>query len=292
MKIGITGSSGLVGSKLSEKLRLEFRAEILKIPRSYLYGDVQNLSKYISGCAVIINLAGASIVCRWTSSNMKKIYDSRVLTSRNLTSAIALMDQKPKLVISTSAVGIYDSIHTHDEWSTHYSNDFLGNLCSSWEKSITEKMSKDVRIIIFRLGIVLSSQGGVLARTLPLFRLGLGGKLGDGEQAFPFIHIDDLISAYVKVILNVEMEGIYNLIAPQICSNLDYTKELSSIVKKTAIFGIPAFALRFLFKKGANVFISGQKVWPLRLLNKHFHFEYANISQAISSLVNISSRKH
>ncbi|MDE5417121.1 TIGR01777 family oxidoreductase [Labilibaculum sp. DW002] len=291
MKIGITGSSGLVGSQLSERLKKEFHADILKIPRSYLYGEVQSLSEYIGDCDVIINLAGASIVCRWTSKNMKRIYDSRVLTTRNLTSAIALMDKKPKLVISTSAVGIYDSIHTHDEWSTHYSNDFLGNLCLDWEKPVIEKLAKDVRTIIFRLGIILSGHGGVLARSLPIFRIGLGGKLGDGKQAFPFIHIDDLINAYVYAISNTKILGVYNLVAPQLTSNFDYTKELGNTVNRPTIFGVPSAVLRFLFKNGANVFLSGQKVLPQRLLNTGFRFKYPKLIQAISSIVNYSSRK-
>ncbi len=291
MKVGITGSSGLVGSQLSEKLWMEFRAEILKIPRSYLYGDVQNLSNYIADCDIVINLAGASIVCRWTSNNMKKLYDSRVLTTRNLTSAIALMNKKPKLVISTSAVGIYDSIHTHDEWSTQYSINFLGNLCTDWEKPVTKKIAKNVRTIIFRLGIILSDQGGVLARTLPLFRIGLGGKLGDGQQAFPFIHIDDLINAYVCAISNAKMIGVYNLVAPQIISNLDYTKELSCFVNRPAIFRVPSFVLRLLLKNGANVLLSGQKVLPKRLLDSGFHFEYPRLSQAICSVGIKSFRK-
>lgn len=292
MKIGITGSSGLVGSQLSEKLRKELHADILKIPRSYLYGKAQKLSEFITDCDVIINLAGASIVCRWTNSNMKKLRDSRLVTTQNLTSAIALMERKPNLVISTSAVGVYDSIHTHDEWSTNYSTDFLGDLCLEWEKPIIGEIDKSVRTIIFRLGIVLSADGGVLAKTLPLFRMGLGGKLGDGKQAFPFIHIDDLINAYVFAISNNELIGIYNLVAPQVISNFDYTKVLSNNVNKPAFFTVPKFVFNLIFKKGAIIFLTGQKVLPQRLLNSGFYFEYPNLLKAISSILNSYSRKH
>ena len=292
MKIGITGSSGMVGSQLCEKLKQDLHADILKIPRAYLYGEIQILSDYIADCDIIINLAGASIVCRWTSSNMKKIYDSRVVTTQNLTDAIGLMKKKPSLVISTSAVGIYDSTHTHNEWSTHYSNDFLGNLCLDWEKPIHEKINKEVRTVIFRLGIVLSKNGGVLGKTLPLFRLGLGGKLGDGQQAFPFIHIDDLIDAYLYAISNADMIGIYNLVAPELINNSEYTKGLSKQLNRPAIFAVPSFIFRLLFKNGANVFLTGQKVKPQRLLNEGYEFQFPKMQMAISSFFNHSSQKY
>jgi uncharacterized protein (TIGR01777 family) len=285
MKIGITGGTGLIGAHLIEKLAEELSAEILLIPRKLLYGNVQDLSLFIKSCEIIIHLSGSPIVCRWNSKNKQLLRDSRILTTRNLSYAIGLMETKPKLFISTSAVGIYDTDHTHNESSMNFSNDFLGVLCNDWEKAAYKIEKFGVRTIIFRLGVVLSEKGGALARVLPVFRYGLGGKLGNGMQALPFIHIKDLIAAYLFVILNKEADGVYNLVAPEMISNADYTKTLSSFINRPAFFHVPAFILKIIFGEGAKVLLSGQKVVPKRLLNMGFSFCFPTLVVTLNSLL-------
>jgi len=194
------------------------------------------------------------------------------------------MKIKPKLFISTSAVGIYDAYHT-DESSTNFSNDFLGELCLDWEKASTGLVKLGVRTVIFRLGVVLSERGGALAKVIPIFRYGLGGRLGNGNQAFSFIHIDDLLNAYSFVISNVETEGIYNLTAPKLITNSDYTKELGSCLNRPAFFHMPVFILRAIFGDGAKVFLTGQKVVPKRLLNMGFLFYFPTLGASLTSLL-------
>ncbi|BAX78534.1 TIGR01777 family oxidoreductase [Labilibaculum antarcticum] len=285
MKIGITGGTGLIGSHLIEKLKGELNADILLIPRNILYGNVQDLSVFIKSCEIIIHLSGAPIVCRWNSRNKQILRDSRILTTQNLSHAIGLMETKPRLFISTSAVGIYDTDHTHSESSSNFSTDFLGDLCVDWEKSANEVKIHGVRTVIFRLGVVLSEKGGALTKVLPLFRFGLGGKLGNGKQAFPFIHISDLVNAYAFVIVNTDSEGTYNLIAPELITNRDYTKTLCSVLNRPAFFHVPAFILRAIFGEGAKVLLSGQKVVPKRLLDMGFLFYFPSIRASLTSLL-------
>lgn len=285
MKIGISGGTGLIGSNLIEKLVDELNADVLLIPRKLLYGNVQDLSVYIKSCQIIIHLSGSPVVCRWSSKNKQILRDSRILTTQNLSVAIGLMKTKPKLFISTSAAGIYDEDHTHDESSNNFSNEFLGDLCQEWEKASNEIVKFGVRTVIFRLGVVLSNKGGALAKVLPIFRYGFGGRLGNGDQAFPFIHINDLMNAYSFVIINEKTEGIYNLTSPELITNSDYTKVLGSCLNRPAFFHVPGFILRAIFGEGAKVLLAGQKVIPKRLLNMGFLFNSPTITDSLTSLL-------
>lgn len=285
MKIGITGGSGLIGSQLRAKLVSELDADVLLIPRKLLYGSIQDLSVYIKSCQIIIHLAGAPIVCRWTLKNKQILKNSRILTTQNLSAAIGLMEKKPNLFISTSAVGIYNTTDTHNESSLNFSTDFLGKLCLDWERASNEISDLGVRTVIFRLGVVLSDKGGAMPKVLPIFRWGLGGRLGDGNQAFPFVHIQDLLNAYLFVILNEKNEGTYNLVAPELITNLDYTKELGSCLNRPVFFHVPSFILRAIFGDGATVLLSGQRVVPERLLNRGFQFEFPTVCTTLNSLL-------
>lgn len=291
MKIGISGGAGLVGSYLIEKLVEDLHAEIRLIPRKLLYGTIQDLSDYIESCDIIIHLSGSPVLCRWTSKNKQILRDSRILTTQNLSRAIGMMETKPKLFISTSAVGIYDSDHTHDESSMRFANDFLGELCKDWEKEAAMVKNYAVRTIIFRLGVVLSDKGGALAKLIPVFRCGLAGKLGNGRQSFPFIHINDLINAYLFVISNAEAEGVFNLTAPEIVTNGDFTKTLSSVLNRPAFLTVPSFVLHAIFGGGAKVLLAGQKVMPKRLLNMGFQFCFPTLSTSLTSLLNDNQLK-
>lgn len=283
MRVAISGSKGFVGSHLVHELKTNYAANIIHIPRALLYGNTEELSAFITDCDVIIHLSGAPIICRWTPKNKKELYDSRVITTQNLVHAIASIDNKPKVFISTSAVGIYDSIHSHSEFSTEYSDDYLGKICIDWEKAAYECDRLGIRTVIFRLGVILSDKGGAMQKALPVFKLGLGGKLGDGMQAFPYIHMKDLINAYLHVIENVESCGVYNAVAPEIVSNKTYTKSLGMALNRPTFFAVPSFLLNLLLGESAQMLLKGQQVRPKRLLLEGFIFQFASIQMAISS---------
>jgi uncharacterized protein (TIGR01777 family) len=283
MKIAISGSNGLVGSHLCKHLKNEFNANIVNIPRKLLYEKAETLANLLNGSDVIIHLSGASILSRWTKNRKQILRNSRIETTRNLYKAVSLMDEKPKHFICTSAVGIYNCIDKHSEESTAYSNDFLGQLCIDWEQAALKMKKLNVPTVIFRLGVVLSNKGGVIKKTKPIFNLGLGGKLGNGLQSFPFIHMDDLLDAY-SFVISKKSVGTYNLVASETANNKEFTSLLANNLNRPAIFHVPSFLLKILLGEASNVLLRGQVVFPNRLKREGFRHKYLTLKEAIDAL--------
>lgn len=276
--IAITGSSGFVGQNLIKFFKNK-NYEVISIKRDYLK-DENKLLDIISKSDIIINLAGANIINRWTASYKKLLYSSRIDTTKALVKAINNSHTKPKLLISTSAVGIYDNKNTYDETANTH-NDFLANLCKDWEN---EAKKSAISVSIFRFGIVLGKNGGALDKMLLPFKLGVGGVIGSGNQAFSFIHIDDLINAYDYVIEN-QLDGTFNLTAPTPTTNKGLTKALGKYLHRPTIFPVPEFMLKIIFSEGAKVLTDGQSAIPKNLMDNGFKFKFENIEQAIEDLV-------
>ena len=189
---------------------------------------------------------------------------------------------KPKLLISTSAVGIYDNKSTYDE-NGNKANDFLGNLCQEWEAKALEAKEFGVKVSIFRFGIVLGKHGGALEKMLTPFKMGVGGVIGSGKQAFSFIHIDDLMHAYKFVIEN-EHENVFNLTAPTPTTNKGLTLALGKTLKRPTILPLPEFVLNIIFSEGAKVLTDGQSVVPKNLEDLGFEFKFKTIEETIEDL--------
>jgi len=280
--IAITGSSGFVGTNLKDAF-IKKGFKVISIKRD----ELQNLNKLIAiveQSNIVINLAGANIINRWTKTYKKLLLSSRIDTTKALVKAMSEAKTKPKLFISTSAVGIYKNDKVYDEENFGYEEDFLANLCKTWEAEALKAKKLNIRTAIFRFGIVLG-KGGALGKMLTPFKLGLGGTIGDGKQAFPFIHIKDLLSAYFHIFNYKDLEGVYNLTAPSITSNKGLTKALGKALKRPTVLPIPSFVLDLIFSEGAKVLTQGQKVVPKRLLDSGFVFKYKTIDDAISNLV-------
>lgn len=287
MKIAISGGKGFVGSRLVSFLQEQLHAEIVLIPRANLYGPCSDLVKRIEGCNVVIHLSGASVLSRWTSKRKKILYDSRILTTRILVEAFKEMDMPPSLFISTSAVGIYNEKGAHDEKSEDFANDFLGELCVDWEKEAVRARKVGIRTAICRLGVVLSADGGALKRMLPAFKLRLGGRLGDGKQMFPFIHIYDLLQAYLHIIKNESCDGVFNLVSPQACNNNQFTIALAEKLNVPAFLPVPSFILKIMFGQGSNILLKGQKVYPKALQSSGFKFDHPDLDTTLNQLLRI-----
>ncbi|BFU77084.1 TIGR01777 family oxidoreductase [Arcobacter sp. 15-2] len=281
-KMIIVGASGFVGSQLTNTFTTK-GYEVIATSRDDLHNISQLISK-IDGADVVINLAGANIINRWSESYKKLLYSSRIDTTKALVKAFSLAKIKPKTFISTSAVGIYKNDDTYNEDTQNYANDFLGQLCQDWETEALKAKELGMRVSIFRFGIVLGD-GGALAKMLTPFKLGIGGTIGDGSQSFSFIHIDDLINAYIFVIENELENGIFNLTAPQPTTNYGLTKALGKILNRPTILPIPQFVLNLLLSEGAKVLTDGQKAIPTHLINSGFTFKYENIEETIKDLV-------
>jgi uncharacterized protein (TIGR01777 family) len=280
MIIAVTGASGFVGTHLCQALT-QAGHQLIMLGRSDVRQDVTRLAAQLQGCEAVINLAGENISRRWTANYMKAIYSSRVLTTRTLVSAMRLMDEKPTCFISTSAIGAFDSEGDYGESDPPNATDFLGRLSHDWEASAMEAESLSIRTLIFRLGLVLGRDGGMMKQLLPPFRWGLGGPIGDGSQPFSWIHIDDLVRAYLLALDQQEMSGVYHLCAPDSTTNLQFTKTLGRVLHRPTLLPVPKLLLQLLFGKGAEVMTSGQTLHSERLSSAGFNFIYETVEQAL-----------
>lgn len=278
--IAITGASGFVGTCL-KKYFSALGYKIVSISRDIL-NDNKKLEETLNQTDIVINLAGANIINRWSESYKKLLYSSRIETTSKIVNAINSVQNKPKLLISTSAVGIYDNKTTYDE-NGSYSNDFLSNLCQDWEKEAKKAKNETTKVSIFRFGIVMGKDGGALQKMITPFKLGLGGTIGDGKQAFSYIHIEDLLNAYKFVIEN-EFEDTFNLTAPVPTTNKGLTQALGKTLKRPTILPVPQFVLNIIFSEGARVLTDGQSAIPKKLLDLGFKFRFKTIEETIEDL--------
>ncbi len=285
-KIAISGATGFIGQALSNFLECN-GYEVIRLKRQHFKARKNQLHTLLKGCSVIVNLAGAPIAAKkWTPNYKKEILNSRIQTTKVLVDAIRQMDVKPDIFISSSAVGIYDSYEVHDEFSTNYADDFLGSVCQQWEAEAYNVQALDnVRLCIVRMGVVLGNEGGAFPRMLRPFKFGMGARLGEGHQVFPFIHINDVLSAFWYLIRREASSGIYNLVAPQMLSNIEITEALKLRTRKSILPVIPEKLLRWLLGEGANAILVGQKVVSKRLEKEGFYFEYPTFDSVLDDLL-------
>ena len=276
--ISITGASGFVGSNLISHF-LDQNYNVIAIKREEIHDD-KKLLEIISKSDIVVNLAGATILNKWTPTYKELLYSSRIKTTQKIVNAINSLENKPELFISTSAIGIYDHRDTYDE-EGNYANDFLSKLCQKWEETAKKANTK---VSIFRLGVVLGHKGGAFAKMIKPFRLGFGGHIASGNQAFSYIHIEDLLRAYSFVIQN-NISSTFNLTSPKPTTNLGLTRVLSKAVRKPALLPLPEFVLKFIYGEGAVILTNGQDVIPKRLLSLGFKFKYNDIEETIENLV-------
>lgn len=283
LKIAICGKSGLVGSKFTDYF-LSQKNEVVEVK---IRGNVsaQDVAKQIDKCDILINLSGATILSRWSDEYKKTLYSSRIETTKKLVYAIELCHEKPKLFLNASAVGIYKSDMPHDDNSDELSEDFLAYLCKDWEAEARRSGEFGVRNVQMRFGVVFAKEGGALQKMLPPFKFGLGGIVGSGEQMVSWIHIDDLIRAAAFIIKTPDISGSVNFCAPKPLSNKEQTKIMGEVLHRPTIFPLPAFVLKLLYGEGASVILDSKEVYPSKLLENGFTFEYDNFEDALKEIV-------
>lgn len=299
MNILITGGLGFIGRELTAGfLRDGHHVTVIALSPSqsvfnedrmrYISADTSVSGDWQSEVArqdIIINLAGASIFQRWTGKHKKSIYDSRILTTRNLVDALPRGGKT--LFISTSAVGYYgprgDEILTEGDSP---GNDFLAKVCLDWEKEALRAQRNGVRVVITRFGLVLGKTGGTLGVMLPLFRRFLGGRLGSGKQWFSWVHVRDVVGALRFIVEHDAIKGPVNVCAPSPVTNRQLTIALSRILKKPALFTVPAFALRITLGEFAGAILTGQRVAPAKLERCGFSFQFPALEGALRDIVN------
>jgi len=281
--IAISGSTGFVGSHLSKALKDEGN-DIIPVTRKDFKLPANELAQKLKGVDALIHLAGAPIIKRWTEEHKKEIYHSRIDTTDKLVAAMKEMNSKPQVFISTSAIGIYEDGQEHTEQSEDLNDGFMGRVCIDWEAS-TRAVKPLTRVVIFRLGVVLGKGGGAMQPMLPLFKAGLGGKIGSGKQGFSWVHLEDVIAAYLFAVNNDKLEGVFNLTAPEAVDNATFTKALAKALNRPAVFPVPSFGLKLLYGEGAQALTSGSFVRPERLITNGFSFRFPELKGALEDIV-------
>lgn len=298
MKIFITGGSGFVGTHLGHDL-LNRGHRVIVVGTSSAHKNPPNENfRYISADTTlkgpwqdvledvdaIINLAGRNIFKLWSDTYKNQIYNSRILTTRNLVEAVP--ESKGIIFCSTSGAGYYgnraDEVLMED---ASPGSDFLAKVCIDWEKEAFLAEKKGVRVAAMRFGVVLDKNGGALAKMIPAFKSFAGGPLGSGLQWFPWIHMDDLISAINFIIENNEIKGPVNFCAPNPIRNRDFGKALGNVLKRPSFMKVPLFMIRLVMGEMGTLLTNSQKVIPHKLLRHGFKFQHPDIDHALGDIL-------
>ncbi len=289
-RVLVSGASGLIGTALLPSLE-ERGCKITRLVRGRPSGEGQITwnpgrplrPQTVSGFDAVVHLAGESVVGRWTDAKKRRIRGSRVEATRRLAEALAEAPQPPRVLISASAIGVYgdrgEEILNEDSAP---GKGFLPEVCREWEAAAQPAEQAGIRTAQARIGLVLSSAGGALQRMLTPFRMGLGGNMGNGQQWWSWIHIDDLTRAIHHILNHDSLYGPVNLVSPNPVRNAEFTKVLASTLRRPAIFPMPAFAARLAFGQMADeLLLASQKVAPSLLISSRYVFHHGELRKAL-----------
>ena len=293
-RILISGASGPIGTALVASFG-PLGIEVVRLAR----GAARNAGQVswdplaplspaaVSGFDAVVHLAGESVVGRWTAEKKKAIRDSRVLGTRHLVAALAQAEVKPRVLVCASAVGFYGD--RGDELLREESpsgQGFLPEVCREWEDASRIAGDAGIRTVNIRIGLVLSAKGGALAKLLTPFKLGLGGRIGSGQQWWSWIHVDDIVGGIHHAMRSESLAGAVNLVAPNPVRNAEFTRVLASVLGRPAFFPVPEFALRMAFGKMAagELLLSSQRTEPGKLLAEGYEFRFRELRGALANL--------
>ncbi len=236
---------------------------------------------------VIFHLSGEGVASgRWTKAKKKRIRDSRVIGTRNLVEGLRRAGHRPKVLVSASAVGYYGS--RGEEVLTEQCSpgqDFLAEVCIDWEREAQRAVDLGIRAAMLRIGVVLGERGGALEKMLPPFKLGLGGRLGNGKQWMPWIHVEDLASLFLQVAGDGSIKGPVNAVAPGIVRNSEFTKILARELHRPAVLPAPYLGLRVIFGEIARVLFASQRVEPRVAVASGFQFRFPRLEEALHAVI-------
>lgn len=296
MRALVTGATGFIGRRLVASLeqpvvlsrRPDVARQTLGDVKAYAWepGAGPPPAEALEGVEAVFNLAGESVAGgRWTAKRKSRIRASRVIGTRHLVAGIQAQGHRPRVLVSASAVGFYGSRGDEVlEEDSKPGNDFLAELCQAWEAEANRAKELGVRVVTPRIGLVLGKGGGALAQMLIPFKLGLGGRLGDGRHWVPWIHLDDLVGLLLHAAKN-KISGAVNAVGPAPVTNREFTRALASALNRPAIFPVPEFALRLIFGELASVLLASQRVLPRVAEKTNYRFRYTSLEQAFGDIV-------
>nr|WP_030679626.1 TIGR01777 family oxidoreductase [Streptomyces sp. NRRL B-1347] len=290
-RVAVAGASGLIGAALTRSLAAEGHevvrlvrraprtaAEVRWDPKA---GRVDTAG--LAGCTAVVNLAGAGVGDRrWTDAYKREMYDSRVLGTKTLATAVASLDEPPRVFVNGSAIGYYGTTGDRavDE-SAPAGEGFLPSMCVDWEAAARPAQDAGIRTVFARSGLVVARSGGAWGRMFPLFKAGLGGRLGNGRQYWSFIALRDEVAALRHLLARDELSGPFNLTAPTPVTNREVTAAMGRALHRPTLFPAPAPALRLVLGEMAGDVLGSQRVLPARLLESGFAFAHPTVDDAV-----------
>ncbi|MER7176978.1 TIGR01777 family oxidoreductase [Streptomyces mesophilus] len=293
LRIAVAGASGLIGTALTRSLEADGH-EVVRLvrrpARTANEAEWDPKRQYVhaaglAGCSAVVNLAGAGVGDRrWTAAYKKELRDSRVLGTAALAEAIAALDEPPRVFVNGSAIGYYGDTGQHavDE-NAPAGEGFLPSMCVAWEEAAGAAVEAGIRTVFARSGLVVARKGGAWGRMFPLFKAGLGGRLGDGRQYWSFIALHDEVAALRHLIDTEELSGPVNLTAPEPVTNREVTAAMGRALHRPTLFTAPAPALRIVLGEMASDVLCSQRVLPARLLDSGFTFAFPTIGEAVGA---------
>ncbi|HWR15200.1 MAG TPA: TIGR01777 family oxidoreductase [Terriglobales bacterium] len=294
MRIVVTGASGLIGSALVQSLEADGH-EVIHLVRRAPANDRERRwdpngqpdPEMVEGSDAVVHLAAETISGWWTEKKKSRILNSRVRGTETIAAAIARAEKKPRVFLSASGAGYYGN--RKDEVLTEQStpgSGFLADLAKQWEAATKPASSAGVRVVLMRISVVLSKNGGALPQMLPSFKMGLGGKIGNGKQYWPWITIDDVVRAIRFAMENESLNGPVNLCSPQQTTNKAFTKALGRVLGKPTFFPLPSVAVTLMLgEMGQEALLSSGRVEPAKLKAAGFQFQHPEIEQALRSVL-------
>jgi uncharacterized protein (TIGR01777 family) len=297
-RILVSGVSGPIGAALLPSLKAR-GYEVTRMVRGAVAGAISGedqiawdpakpiASEKVSGFDAVIHLAGESIVGRWTNDKKKKICDSRVAGTTVLAEALAHAKDKPQVFVCSSAIGYYgDRGNEVLNEESAPGEGFLPDVCREWEAATKAAADAGIRTVQIRTGVVLSPSGGALGKMLTPFKMGVGGRIGNGRQWMSWIDVQDMVGAIHHIVKSDLLQGPVNMVAPKPVTNAEFTKTLASVLSRPAIFPVPAFVVKLAFgEMGETVLLGSQRVEPAQLVASGYPFRFSDLRSSLENLL-------
>jgi uncharacterized protein (TIGR01777 family) len=295
MRIAITGGTGFIGGHLADSF-IRDQVEVILISRSnkqetgrpvtrVSWDQLDRSAELLEGVDAIIHLAGESINQRWSTEAKKRILNSRIDTTTRIVQLVDRLQQKPQVVVSGSGISIYGTSESEvfDESSSARIEDFLSSVVERWEKA-SDQMEA-TRVIKLRTGIVFGMDGGALPKMILPYKLGIGGRVGNGKQWLSWIHIEDMIRLIRYCIENSEVKGPVNATAPHPVTNDEFGRTVGRVLHRPHLLPVPSFVFKVMFGELSDLLLKGQKVLPAKIMGHGFTYKYPNLESALRDLL-------